>query len=42
MEKGMGENEIKGLEEEIDSAVDRLFVEKKGGTPEGVSKKSPT
>jgi hypothetical protein len=41
MEKGMGENEIKGLEEEIDSAVDRLFVEKKGGTPEGVSKKSP-
>lgn len=41
MEKGMGENEIKGLEEEIDSAVDRLFVEKKGGTPEGVSKKFP-
>jgi hypothetical protein len=41
MEKGMGENDIKGLEEEIDSAVDRLFVEKKGGTPESVPKKSP-
>jgi len=41
MEKGMGENDIKGLEEEIDSAVDRLFVEKKGGISESVSKKSP-
>ena len=41
MEKGMGENDIKGLEEEIDSAVDRLFVEKRGGTPESAPKKSP-
>ncbi len=41
MEKGMGENDIKGLEEEIDSAVDRLFVEKKGGISEAVPKKSP-
>jgi chemotaxis protein histidine kinase CheA len=39
MEKAMGENEIKGLEEEIDSAVDRLFVEKKGRSPEGPVKK---
>lgn len=41
MEKGMGEDDIKGLEEEIDSAVDRLFVEKKGGISESVSQKSP-
>jgi chemotaxis protein histidine kinase CheA len=39
MEKAMGENEIKGLEEEIDSAVDRLFVEKKGRSPESPVKK---
>jgi hypothetical protein len=41
MDKVMGENEIKGLEEEIDSAVDRLFVEKKGGVPESQLKKPP-
>ena len=37
----MGEDEIKGLEEEIDSAVDRLFIEKKGGIPESPFKKPP-
>jgi hypothetical protein len=37
----MGENEIKGLEEEIDSAVDRLFVEKKVGVPERRLEKPP-
>lgn len=31
MEKIIGEDELKGLEEEIDSAVDRLFVDKKTG-----------
>jgi hypothetical protein len=36
MEKGIGEDEIKGLEEEIDLAVDRLFVEKKGGLKESL------
>ncbi len=41
MEKGMGENDIRGLEEEIDSAVDRLFVEKKAGISETAPKKSP-
>jgi chemotaxis protein histidine kinase CheA len=41
VEKAMGENEIKGLEEEIDSAVDRLFVEKKGRSPESPVKKPP-
>jgi hypothetical protein len=34
MEKIVGEDEIKGLEEEIDSAVDRLFVEKGEGAAE--------
>ena len=29
MDKMMGEEDLKGLEEEIDNAVDRLFVEKK-------------
>jgi hypothetical protein len=38
MDKLLGENDIKGLEEEIDSAVDRLFVEKKGEPTETVSK----
>lgn len=38
MDKVLGENEIKGLEDEIDSAVDRLFVEKQGGPGESVSK----
>jgi hypothetical protein len=36
MEKGIGEDEIKGLEEEIDLAVDRLFVEKRGGLKESL------
>src|SRR4030042_1656017 len=38
MDKLLGENDIKGLEEEIDSAVDRLFVEKTGGPAETISK----
>ena len=38
MDKVLGENDIKGLEEEIDSAVDRLFVEKTGGPSETISK----
>ena len=37
MEKIIGEDEIKGLEEEIDSAVDRLFVEKKDSVAESLS-----
>jgi hypothetical protein len=41
MEKSIGEDEIKGLEEEIDSAVDRLFVEKKGELEESVLMESP-
>jgi len=40
MDKLFGENDIKGLEEEIDSAVDRLFVEKTGGPVETISKPS--
>jgi len=31
MDKLMGEEDLKGLEEEIDDAVERLFVEQKGG-----------
>ncbi len=38
MDKVFGEDDIKGLEEEIDSAVDRLFVEKKAGPTQTVSK----
>jgi hypothetical protein len=38
MDKVLGENDIKGLEEEIDSAVDRLFVEKTGAPVESISK----
>ena len=34
MEKIFGEEDIKGLEKEIDSAVDRLFIEKKRGLAE--------
>jgi len=41
-EKMMGENEIRGLEEEIDSAVDRLFVEKEAGIQERQVDKSPS
>jgi len=36
MEKTIAEDDIKGLEEEIDSAVDRLFVEKEIGLAERV------
>lgn len=38
MDKILGEDDIKGLEEEIDSAVDRLFVEKTGQPTETISK----
>jgi hypothetical protein len=41
MEKMVGEDEIKGLDEEIDSAVDRLFVEKKSGMRENLAMESP-
>jgi hypothetical protein len=41
MDKMMGEEDLKGLEEEIDDAVDRLFVEKKRGVAESFSMKSP-
>src|SRR3972149_4802771 len=34
MEKIIGEEDLKGLEEEIDDAVERLFVDKKGGITE--------
>lgn len=37
----MEEEELKGLEEEIDDAVDRLFVEKKGGVAESFLMESP-
>jgi hypothetical protein len=37
----MEEEELKGLEEEIDDAVDRLFVEKKGGMVESFLMESP-
>jgi chemotaxis protein histidine kinase CheA len=40
MEKTIDEGDIKGLEEEIDSAVDRLFVEKKRGMTESVRMES--
>jgi hypothetical protein len=41
MEKMMEEEELKGLEEEIDDAVDRLFVAKKGGMVESFLMESP-
>jgi hypothetical protein len=41
MEKIIGENDIKGLEEEIDSAVDRLFVERKRNVAESLSMETP-
>jgi len=37
MDKLMEEEDLKGLEEEIDEAVNRLFVEKKGGGAERFS-----
>lgn len=41
MDKMMGEEDFKGLEEEIDSAVDRLFVEKKRNVAESFLMESP-
>jgi len=41
MEKIIGEDDIKALEEEIDSAVDRLFVEKKSIAAESLSMEPP-
>lgn len=41
MEKIFGEEDIKGLEKEIDSAVDRLFVEKKRELSESPLTESP-
>jgi hypothetical protein len=41
MDKMMGEEDLKGLEEEIDDAVDRLFIEKKRGEAESFSMESP-
>ncbi len=40
MEKAPGADDLKGLEEEIDSAVDRLFVEEKKGLVESLPVKS--
>ncbi len=42
MEKTLQENEIKELEEEIDSAVDRLFVEKRKGHREILLQEPPS
>src|SRR4030042_273388 len=42
MDKMMGEEDFKGLEEEMDEAVDRLFVEKKRGGVESFLMESPT
>jgi len=41
MEKLTEEEDLKGLEEEIDNAVDRLFVEMKRNSEEGFSMESP-
>ncbi len=41
MEK-MGEEELKGLEEEIEDAVNRLFVEKKRGVTKSILMESPS
>jgi hypothetical protein len=41
MDKTIGEEDLKGLEEEIENAVDRLFVEKKGGAIESFMMESP-
>jgi len=41
MEKGFREEELKELEAEIDSAVDRLFVSKKGTVIESLPMESP-
>jgi hypothetical protein len=41
MEKTIEEDEIRGLEEEIDTAVDRLFVEKRRGLEESLLTEAP-
>jgi hypothetical protein len=41
MDKMTGEEDFKGLEEEIDDAVDRLFVENKRGVAKSFSRESP-
>jgi hypothetical protein len=41
MDKIMEEEELKGLDEEIDDAVNRLFVEKKRGSVESILMESP-
>jgi hypothetical protein len=41
MDKMTGEEDLKGLEEEIENAVDRLFVEKRGGEIERFLMESP-
>jgi len=41
MDKMTGEEDLKGLEEEIENAVDRLFVEKRGGGIESFLMESP-
>jgi hypothetical protein len=41
MDKLTGEEDFKGLDEEIDNAVDRLFVENKRGAAKSVSVESP-
>ena len=41
MEKPAGEDDLKRLEAEIDSAIDRLFVEEKKGLAESLSMESP-
>ncbi len=41
MDKMPGEEDFKGLEEEIDDAVDRLFVENKRGGAKTFSTQSP-
>jgi hypothetical protein len=41
MDKTLGEDEVKGLEAEIDDAVERLFVEIKKGLPGHASMESP-
>jgi hypothetical protein len=41
MGESMGEEDIRGLEEEIDSAVDQLFVERKGELAENLLTASP-
>lgn len=42
MEKNLQENEIKELDEEIDSAVDRLFVEKRKELSESLGQEPPS